>query len=98
MELILYYSLGNELAVLEGSKKTIQEVHPLIIFECWQGNERLKILDFFMSRNYSIYDLPWSPNSNIDPLVLDSFLESPSTNFIAIPNQDFSHSTEELLP
>ncbi len=78
---------GNELAVLEGATKTIQEVQPVIIFECWtwNSNERTKIFDFFGSKNYSLYHLPWTPEYKAESLTFDHFLASSSTNFIAVP-------------
>ncbi len=76
---------GNELAVLEGATKTLQDVQPMIIFECWSSIERTKIFNFLEPRNYSIYHLPWSPRSKAESLTSDQFLASSSTNFIALP-------------
>jgi FkbM family methyltransferase len=78
---------GNELAVLGGATKTMQEVQPMIIFECWpwSSKERTKIFDYFSSKNYSVYHLPWTPEYKAESLTSDQFLTSSSTNFIAVP-------------
>lgn len=76
---------GNELSVLQGAIRTLQEIGPMIIFESWQDNERSKIFDFFKILNYSIYNLPWDPKDKPAPLIYDTFMASSSTNFIAVP-------------
>ncbi len=76
---------GNELSVLRGAMKTLQECKPLIIFECRGDNERIVIFDFFNSQNYSIYHLPWNPTYKAARLTSNQFLASSSTNFIAVP-------------
>lgn len=76
---------GNELSVLEGATRTLQEVHPMVIFECWPGNQRTEIYDFLGSRNYSIHCLPWSSKSKAESLSSEQFCSSRSTNFIAVP-------------
>lgn len=76
---------GNELSVLQGAIKTLQEVQPMIIFECRSDNERTMIFDFFSSQNYSIYNLPWNSEHKAESLTSEQFMASLSTNFIAVP-------------
>jgi FkbM family methyltransferase len=76
---------GNELCVLRGAIKTLQECEPMIIFECWNENERAKLFDFFDSQNYSICHLPWVPTNKVEPLTRERFAASARTNFMAIP-------------
>jgi FkbM family methyltransferase len=77
---------GNELSVLRGAVKTLQECKPIIIFECWGSTERTKIFDFFGPQNYSIHHLPWNPTNKSEPLTSSQFMASSSTNFIAMSN------------
>ena len=79
---------GNELAVLEGATKILIVVRPLIIFECWPGKQRNKILTFLGSLNYSVYSLPWSPTSKSEPLSPEQFCSNVSANFIAVPKSN----------
>ena len=76
---------GNELSVLKGAAKTLKEVKPMIIFECFGDNERTKLFGFLISQNNSIYRLPWNPEDKAESLTACQFLASASTNFIAIP-------------
>ena len=76
---------GNELSVLLGAIKTLQECKPMIIFESLGGNERGNIFSFFNSTKYSIYHLPWNPTYKAELLSVDQFMVNSSTNFIAIP-------------
>lgn len=74
---------GNELAVLQGAEKTLAECKPMLIFESWKNDERITIFDFLNQRGYSIYHLPW-PTQQAKPLDVGTFINSWSSNFIAI--------------
>jgi FkbM family methyltransferase len=80
---------GNELSVLRGAIKTLQECRPMIIFECWEDNGQTKLFynlfDFFNSQNYSIYHLPWNPTEKAEALTASQFADGSTSNFIAIP-------------
>lgn len=79
---------GYELSVLKGSTKTLQEVKPMIIFECIHtSNSRSKLSDFFSYQNYLIYKSPWNPVEPGEPLTSDKFSQDLSTNFIAVSRE-----------
>ncbi|MCI5120000.1 MAG: FkbM family methyltransferase [Candidatus Electrothrix sp. AUS4] len=76
---------GNELSVLKGAIRLIEKSHPTIIFECWTDeNIRTQLFEFFQKKHYSIYSLPYSPQSLPSILTLADFKSSSSVNFIAI--------------
>jgi FkbM family methyltransferase len=76
---------GNELSVLRGGIKILQEIKPIIIFECWGDSERTELFNFFCSQNYKIHHLPWKPMDKTEPLKSNQFIASSSTNFVALP-------------
>lgn len=76
---------GNELSVLEGARKTLKESRPRIIFECFSQSEKSKIFELFAGQRYSVYPLPWNPNSDAGAFSERQFSASSATNFIAIP-------------
>lgn len=79
---------GYELSVLKGATKILQEVQPMIIFECiYTSNSRSKLSDFFSCQNYLIYKLPWNPVDPGEPLTSDKFSQDLSTNFIAVSRE-----------
>lgn len=80
---------GNELSVLQGAVKVLQECKPMVIFECWENSQRTKLFHFFKSKNYSIYHLPWNPTYRVEPLTSDQFMGDSSTNFIAVEKSKF---------
>jgi len=75
---------GNELAVLRGATTILQEIKPIIIFECNNSSRRIKLFNFFETQNYKIYNIPWNPIRKSQPLGYNQFIDSSSTNFIAI--------------
>jgi hypothetical protein len=76
---------GNELAVLRGANRTLQENKPKIIFESWNDTRRIEIFDFLHSKKYILFHLPWNPADNAQPLSYQQFVKSSSINFMAIP-------------
>lgn len=76
---------GNELAVLQGAEKVLQEIKPLVIFESWDDSNRLDLLHFFKLQNYKIFETPWKPNDKKQHLNSEQFINSISSNFAAIP-------------
>ncbi|CAA9889732.1 conserved hypothetical protein [Candidatus Methylobacter favarea] len=76
---------GNELSVLRGATRTLQETKPRIIFECWGDSDRTELFDFFNSKNYIVIYLPWSPTNKAQPLSHHQFMISTLHNFIAVP-------------
>lgn len=75
---------GTELSVLRGAIKILQEIKPIIIFECWGDSERTELFNFICSQNYKIYHLPWKPMDKTQPLKPNQFIDSSSTNFVAL--------------
>jgi hypothetical protein len=59
-----------------------------VIFECWKDNERIRIFDLFNSLDYAIYNLPWKPEDKAEDLKYDQFLNSLSSNYIAVPKSN----------
>jgi FkbM family methyltransferase len=76
---------GNELPVLQGAVRTLEQHKPLVIFECWQGNERKALFEWLSLHRYGIKNLPWSPLEESPFLQIEDFLESRAEDFIAIP-------------
>lgn len=76
---------GNELSVLKGANKILKETRPRIIFECFSQSEKSKLFEHFAGERYSVYPLPWSPNSDADAFSERQFSASSATNFIAVP-------------
>lgn len=76
---------GYELHVLRGASRILNELRPIVIFECLKEEEQrsvaLKILD---SVNYSVFHLPWSGTSS-SPMNAVAFKASDQTNFLALP-------------
>ena len=78
---------GNELSVLKGAEKVLDETRPRIIFECFSEGEKSRIFDHFAGVSYSVYSLPWSPNARSDALGKEQFIAGSATNFIALPSE-----------
>ncbi len=77
---------GSELAILRGAVKTLQELRPSVIFECWRNTtDRSQLFAFFANHGYDIHGLPWKPGANGKPLSLAQFTASSSLNFLALP-------------
>ncbi|MBN1261572.1 MAG: FkbM family methyltransferase [Anaerolineae bacterium] len=83
---------GHELAVLQGAGRTLQEIRPYIIFECWNNAPRNALFRFLAAKNYRVYELPWSPSNQDPSLNVSQFLASSAVNFIAAPIQDRSRA------
>lgn len=75
---------GNELAVLRGAVRTLHEIKPKVIFESWDDSERTELFKFFETQKYEIYETPWKPADESQPLKSDEFIASTSSNFIAV--------------
>ncbi len=76
---------GNELSVLNGARKILDEVKPTVIFECFSDEEKIRIFKLFAAGDYSIYPLPWDPKREAEVLGEGQFMTSSDTNFIAVP-------------
>ena len=76
---------GNELSVLKGANKILKETRPRIIFECFTQSEKNKLFELFAAERYSVYPLPWRPNSDAGAFSGRQFGASSATNFIAVP-------------
>lgn len=76
---------GNELNVFRGASKTLEQVRPKIIFECWKDPSRAELFDFFYAHRYEVHALRWSPARKSLPLGYPGFMASSSNNFIALP-------------
>lgn len=77
---------GNELAVLRGAVKVLQNTRPTLIFESLRDDSRHTIYDFLISQCYSISTLPYNPLHNFQPLTRDQFVSHSATNFVARPS------------
>lgn len=75
---------GSECEVLQGATSIIERYKPLIIFECFPGESRKYLMDFFRGIHYEVFPLPWSPLAQTQPLPCDGFLTSRDTNFMAV--------------
>ena len=75
---------GNELSVLLGATRIMQENRPRIIFESFKDSQRMELFNFFNSKDYIICNLPWDPSKEIIPLLSEQFMISPECNFIAV--------------
>lgn len=76
-----------EIDVLMGAKKTIVERQPKIIFESNNRIRRHELAQFLSAFRYEIFSLPWGELSQNEPLIQEAFIQSPMTNFIAIPGR-----------
>lgn len=75
---------GNELAVLHGAEKTLNNVKPIIIFESFGEGERNDLFNFLSDKSYQIFELPWDSKRRNSALTFDQFLSDMSSNFIAV--------------
>ncbi|HET6527415.1 MAG TPA: FkbM family methyltransferase, partial [Balneolaceae bacterium] len=75
---------GNELAVLRGALKVLQEIKPVVIFESWDDSNRLELLRFLKEQSYEIYNIPWQPDEQKPPLKPELFINSTASNFAAV--------------
>ncbi|HLR77125.1 MAG TPA: FkbM family methyltransferase [Balneolaceae bacterium] len=82
---------GNELAVLKGAQKTLDETKPMLIFESFGEGERQHLYDFLADKDFNIFSLPWYEKKMNFSLNSKSFLADDSSNFIAVKvNPDYS--------
>jgi FkbM family methyltransferase len=86
-ELIKIDTEGSELKILQGSVATLQHRRPLVIFESWEGTDRLSIFSLFESVGYTICSLPLPPGERSNTLDISSFSVGRGTNFIACPTE-----------
>lgn len=78
---------GNEYQILQGARNTLQRNRPMVIFESWRGEGRRKVFDLFISHDYRIAHLPWIQDKPVHLSDLTKFLDSPATNFMAVPEE-----------
>jgi hypothetical protein len=87
-DLIKIDTEGDEAAILEGARNTLETCRPWVIFESWRDTGRTRLLAFFEALEYRICALPLQLPRR--PVVLDRtrLLEWPETNLIALPIED----------
>jgi FkbM family methyltransferase len=78
---------GSEIDVLLGAQQTIRRLTPVIIFESNSPNTRPGLAKFMEEIGYNICILPWRHDSASQPLRYAEFMNSPMTNFIAVPSE-----------
>ncbi len=81
---------GNEFQVLKGADQTLRRCKPIVIFECWKGDQRRHLIELFGKHGYDIYPLPWDPTSTRDPFDPATFISSSASNFVAVFRADGS--------
>ncbi len=77
---------GSEYQVLAGSRRTLREIRPHVIFESWRGNGRHELFELFSLERYRIASLPWQVESPPQFHGRERFLDSHAINFIASPS------------
>jgi FkbM family methyltransferase len=77
---------GFELNVLKGARKTLQESHPVIVFESNKSSEREDLFKELDSSGYNIYDIEKYFTGD-PPYVESVFIHSGKTNFVAISKE-----------
>lgn len=77
---------GLEDQVLNGAKRTLAEIQPLIIFECNTRPRLNKVARILLAHDYVIARLPWS-DEGASSLTLAEMATTRDTNFLAIPTQ-----------
>ena len=87
-DLIKIDTEGDEAAILEGARNTLETCRPWVIFESWRDTGRTSLLAFFEALEYRICALPLQLPRR--PVVLDRtrLREWPETNLIALPIED----------
>jgi FkbM family methyltransferase len=76
---------GSEYAVLRGARRTLA-LGPLILLEMRPDPARRdEVLDLLAEAGYRMARLPWRPGRRRSPPSRDEILESPETNFLAVP-------------
>lgn len=82
-DLIKIDTEGNEAAVIQGARETLRTCRPAVIFESWPDSARSALFAFLEQIGYRIRPLPlrWP----LPDVVAAPVLESPATNFIALP-------------
>src|SRR5262249_2775687 len=76
---------GNEMRVLQGASRTLQEKRPLVLFECWAGYQRREIFDVLQSCGYGVTPLPLDPIGTPRLLDEEAFAGHDFPNYAAIP-------------
>ena len=59
-------------------------MRPYVIFECFEGGDRVALFELFTGAGYVLHGLPWSP-STAKRLDQATFEAQRATNFIAMP-------------
>jgi FkbM family methyltransferase len=77
---------GNEINVLNGAVKTLSTLRPTILFETNNFAERQDLWNYFKATGYSVYALPYSPDSNDKLLSQEQFFTSGANNYVAAPS------------
>jgi len=74
---------GSELDILAGGEKFIRRARPYIVFESWRDGDRPRVFDAISALGYSVHALPFDPDAPGATLSLGTFMDEPTTNFIA---------------
>ena len=90
---------GNELAVLKGAERFLDQLQPNVILECFRDEDtREGLFQYFDSRGYQLNCLPWRPSEKSVGMTFLEFNSSPDTNFMATSKVRLErHSSDEKL-
>jgi len=75
---------GSECEVLRGARCVIEKYRPVIVFECFPGERRKPVMDYFAGVHYDVFSLPWRLVAPTQPLASEVFLTNRATNFLAM--------------
>lgn len=81
---------GNEEAVLQGARQTLETYRPWVIFESWRNPSRTRLFDFLAERDYRVCPLPLRLPVRSPARGRDDLLGLRETNFIALPSEAVS--------
>ncbi len=76
---------GSEVQILEGARRSIERLRPLIVFESAEAGQRPGLASQFDELRYRIARIPWRPEGPRAYLEPSQFVQSGEENFIAVP-------------
>lgn len=86
-DLIKLDTEGSELQILLGAKNTMEIGRPIVIFECWQSDERDQLWRLLDSMGYVPVRLPLASLDGAATVGLRDFSRSVQSNFAAFPRE-----------